>query len=245
VAAHRSHNATTRGGSDRSRRPRIPTLPVLSVDENSCRDVTYNGLANRRLQPLGHVSGGRNPYRSETFASRRKGQIGQNEARIGGSSRIRIRITLSMVRSSKRLVPEPSMEVWWPPTAPNDCRHPKARHPIESSCPICQNTPSVRSISLRRSGLAGGPAVASLGRFYLYDDRYRPDLLITALRSTGIDASVESPRQPSWEPYRNPYAAAAGHVCYSRVRLPRNRSVAQSGSAPGRRFKSCHSDQHL
>jgi hypothetical protein len=61
----------------------------------------YNGLANRRLQPLGHVSGGRNPYRSETFASRRKRRIGQNEARITGSGRIRIRITLSTVRSSK------------------------------------------------------------------------------------------------------------------------------------------------
>src|SRR5215475_6287682 len=35
----------------------------------------YNGLANRRLQPLGHVSGDENPYSFNTSASNRRTQM--------------------------------------------------------------------------------------------------------------------------------------------------------------------------
>ncbi len=38
----------------------------------------YNGLANRRLQPLGHSSVGKIPYRSKTFRSIREIEQSQN-----------------------------------------------------------------------------------------------------------------------------------------------------------------------
>src|SRR5262245_379487 len=47
----------------------------------------YNGLANRRLQPLGHVSGDGNPYRTGISASTPRAQRAQKtRVRRGGSA---------------------------------------------------------------------------------------------------------------------------------------------------------------